>query len=181
MCVQCVEKETLLAMRKKATELGLHGACVVLTADKDGTSRWDPIVGVAGDRFVDPPEATSEWSPTGATYWGIAMSKIAEMLETSKSSGTIEGRNPRKGEFGYKGGITWERNGLRAYLAFSGGTEDEDLLVVEAGRFCMNEGFDRILHERRVAVTILEALLDIEGIPEQAPRRSRRSRSGCDD
>ncbi len=144
MCLRCVEKGAIYAMVTKAKELNVYGVCVVLTtsASKPLNSFFmDPLIQVV-DKFFDTRNATSAWSPTGASYWAIAMSKIAEMLETNKPSGTIKGRSPRKGEFGYKGGISWRRNNLKIFIAFSGGTQEQDLQIAEAGKMAMNQGLD---------------------------------------
>lgn len=140
MYLNYARENVLKAMRAKAEELHLQGVSVVLVVDESDSRYQDPLIEVVG-RFVDEACATRDWSETGANYWAIAMSKIAEMLETGKSSGTSD-RPARKGEFGYRGGVFSKRNGLKIFIAFSGGTEGEDVRVSQFGMVAINKALN---------------------------------------
>lgn len=145
MYLSRANEDALKAMRAKAEELHLQGVSVVLVVDEGDTRCQNPLIEVVG-RFVDEASATSDWSETGANYWAIAMSKIAEMLETDKPSGTSD-RPARKGEFGYRGGIFSKRDGLKIFIAFSGGTEGEDLQVSQSGMIAINKTLNAVFNQ----------------------------------
>ncbi len=95
MCLNCVEKDALEAMKLKARALGVQGVAVVLTTNKEGGNRWDPLMEVVG-KFHREVDATKGADDTGASYAAVAWSKVAEMLDTGRNSGTTR-RKPKKG------------------------------------------------------------------------------------
>lgn len=145
MYLSRANEDALKAMRARAEELHLQGVSVVLVVDESDTRYQNPRIEVVG-RFVDEASATRDWSETGANYWAIVMSKIAEMLETDKPSGTSD-RPARKGEFGYRGGLPSKRNGLKILIAFSGGTEGEDLQVSQSGMIAINKTLNAVFNQ----------------------------------
>lgn len=151
MCLRYAEISALEAMKKKAVELRLHGVSVVLTVGEKGEGRWDPLIEVTG-RFVDEANMIN--------YLAIALAKVAEMLVTGKPSGTSE-RPLRKGEFGHKGGILSERNGLKIYIAFSGGTEEQDLIVAQSGMEAISEYLVAAMERCEKIVDLLEGIFEL--------------------
>lgn len=65
-------------------------------------------------------------------YAAVVAAKIAQMRRTDKSSGADDGFI---GEVPYKGGIRGvSHNGnFTVYVAYSGGTEDEDVMIAKPG------------------------------------------------
>jgi len=117
----------LLAMRKRAEELGIGGVAVVAYFDGDSIRSWSSKMLVVG-RMKDDPSANSK----GANLLGIAYAKAAEMADTLKDSGSNV-RPPMTGEFGWNGGVIVR--GKNGYLiaAFSGGKSEDDVKVSRAG------------------------------------------------
>jgi len=117
----------LLAMRKRADELGIGGVAVVAYFDGNSIQSWTSKMAVVG-RMKDEPSATSK----GANLLGIAYAKAAEMADTLKDSGS-QVRPPMTGEFGWNGGVIVR--GKNGYLiaAFSGGKSEDDVKVSKAG------------------------------------------------
>ena len=172
MCIQCAQESALEAMRAKATELSVHGVSVLFVAEKDSPPPWTPVIDVVG-RFIDEAEATAGWSETGANYLAIAVSKVAESLETGQPSGSGV-RPARKGEFGYRGSLPQERNGLRLVVAFSGGTEEEDSLISQAGLAALNKGLDEAIREQLLAEQFAELIAGIAFSGSSGPRKRRK-------
>jgi len=158
MCLNCVEKDALAAMKLNAQALGVQGVAVVLTTDKKGGSRWDPLMEVVG-RFHREADESKGVDDTGASYAAVAWSKVAEMLDTGRNSGTTGRRKPKKGEFGYRGGLVEVVRGLKVYIAFSGGTEDQDVEIAKAGMVAFKKSADKLIEERMVQEAILEIIL----------------------
>jgi len=83
------------------------------------------LLGQAG-RFPDPAGRGEQ--DKGSNYGPIADSKVWEMLRTGLDSG--QGRDPRKGELSLRGGLITPTHAM----AFSGGSEDQDVRISEVGR-----------------------------------------------
>ncbi len=117
----------LLAMRKRAEELGIGGVAVVAYFEGDKIQSWNSKILVVG-RMRDEPSQTDK----GANLIGIAYAKAAEMADTLKDSGS-QVRPPMTGEFGWKGGVIVR--GKNGYLiaAFSGGKSEDDVKISKAG------------------------------------------------
>lgn len=81
------------------------------------------------ERLPDPHNRGPEDS--GSNYFGIAMEKVAFMLSTSADSG-MRVRHLRKGESPHRGGLAFRYSDLYIYIAFSGGSEDQDVEISEA-------------------------------------------------
>jgi len=62
----------------------------------------------------------------------VAFSKIAEMCDTLKNSGS-QVRPPYKGEFGWVGGAIKQVGAIYYVAAFSGAKGEEDLAIAEYG------------------------------------------------
>jgi uncharacterized protein len=117
----------LLAMRKRAEELGIGGVAVVAYFEGDKIQAWTSKMLVIG-RMRDEPSQTDK----GANLIGIAYAKAVEMADTLKDSGS-QVRPPMTGEFGWKGGVIVR--GKNGYLiaAFSGGKSEDDVKISRAG------------------------------------------------
>jgi hypothetical protein len=63
---------------------------------------------------------------------GIAYTKAAEMADTLAHSGGGV-RPPKKGEYGWRGGLVKKVKGGFLFAAFSGGPSSDDLKVSRAG------------------------------------------------
>jgi type 1 glutamine amidotransferase len=117
----------LIAMKKRADELGIGGVAVVAYFPGDKIQYWSSKMLVIG-RMRDEPSDTSK----GANLIGIAYAKAVEMADTLKNSGS-QVRPPMTGEFGWQGGVIVR--GKNGYLiaAFSGGKSEDDVKISTAG------------------------------------------------
>jgi uncharacterized protein len=117
----------LMAMKKRADELGIGGVAVVAYFPGDKIQYWSSKMLVIG-RMRDEPSDTSK----GANLIGIAYAKAVEMADTLKDSGS-QVRPPMTGEFGWQGGVIVR--GKNGYLiaAFSGGKSEDDVKISTAG------------------------------------------------
>lgn len=131
-----VANVVLNAMEGKALQLGITGVAVFMEAlSAGGGNTLQPYVRVVGrlERPAEPDESRGS-EDTGTNYFGVVFSKVGEMLSTAHDSGNA-GRPPRKGEFGWPGGIMFvgKDNSNNYYFAFSGGTAKQDVWVAEIG------------------------------------------------
>jgi Trehalose utilisation len=117
----------LMAMKKRADELGIGGVAVVAYFPGDKIQYWSSKMLVIG-RMRDEPSDTNK----GANLIGIAYAKAVEMADTLKNSGS-QVRPPMTGELGWQGGVIVR--GKNGYLiaAFSGGKSEDDVKVSTAG------------------------------------------------
>jgi hypothetical protein len=117
----------LMAMKKRADELGIGGVAVVAYFPGDKIQYWSSKMLVIG-RMRDEPSDTNK----GANLIGIAYAKAVEMADTLKNSGS-QVRPPMTGEFGWQGGVIVR--GKNGYLiaAFSGGKSEDDVKISTAG------------------------------------------------
>jgi hypothetical protein len=118
----------LLAMEKRAHELGIQGVAVVAYFDGDTVRSWVSKMIVVGSGVEDQPAQNQKVS----NLLAVAYSKASEMADTLKNSGSHV-RPPLTGEFGWNGGAI--ARGKHGYLiaAFSGGKGDQDFSVSTAG------------------------------------------------
>jgi hypothetical protein len=123
-----VSNEALDSMIAQAIKLKLQGAAVVAYIDGDATKSWISKMVVVGSFRKAPTEKHRG----GANSVAIAYSKAAEMAESLKNSGN-SGRPVMAGETGYRGGLIAKCANGYAIAAFSGGTQDQDVLVSQAG------------------------------------------------
>lgn len=104
----------LLAMERRAHELGIQGVAVVAYFDGDSVRSWVSKMIVVGSGIEDQPAQNQKAS----NLLAVAYSKAAEMADTLKNSGSHV-RPPLTGEFGWNGGAiargeTWlSRCGLQ--------------------------------------------------------------------
>jgi uncharacterized protein len=117
----------LMAMKKRADELGIGGVAVVAYFPGDKIQYWSSKMLVIG-RMRDEPSDTSK----GANLIGIAYAKAVEMADTLKDSGS-QVRPPMTGEFGWKGGVIARGKSGYVIAAFSGGKSEDDVKISTAG------------------------------------------------
>jgi type 1 glutamine amidotransferase len=117
----------LMAMKKRADELGIGGVAVVAYFPGDKIQYWSSKMLVIG-RMRDEPSDTNK----GANLIGIAYAKAVEMADTLKDSGS-QVRPPMTGEFGWKGGVIVRGKSGYLIAAFSGGKSEDDVKISTAG------------------------------------------------
>jgi type 1 glutamine amidotransferase len=117
----------LMAMKKRADELGIGGVAVVAYFPGDKIQYWSSKMLVIG-RMRDEPSDTSK----GANLIGIAYAKAVEMADTLKDSGS-QVRPPMTGEFGWQGGVIVRGKSGYLIAAFSGGKSEDDVKISTAG------------------------------------------------
>lgn len=133
------EELALDAMQAKAKELDVRGVAWVFITNEDmhpnGAKSYRPAFRICG-RVARKPDPSKGSDDTGADYLSISWSKIAEMVLTGVESGTSN-RPAKKGELKLRGGRTRWTNTTRIFTGFSGGTEDQDVLIATAGMDAM--------------------------------------------
>ena len=128
-----VADRALVAMTKRAEELGVKGVAVVAYIEGDAVKAWSSKMAVVGSMTNAPTE-----KDRGANLLGIAYGKASEMAATLKNSGSA-GRPPMTGEFGWQGGLIAKGKTGHLIAAFSGGPSEADVKVSRAGLDVMAE------------------------------------------
>lgn len=121
-------ERALRAMKLRAKELDIRGTAVVAWSEGKRVTSWTSKMLVVGG----PITGKSDTDPAGANFLGIAYTKAAEMADTLKDSGSGV-RGPKKGEFGWRGGLVKKTKGGYLFTAFSGGPSVADVKVARAG------------------------------------------------
>ncbi len=117
----------LKAMLEKAKEMGVMGAASIEIID---SGRQSLGVFNAHTRLTREPKK-GKGEDTGINYGAVVWTKMAQMKATLKDSGPQEVLP--KGVLGYRGGICRQIDNCYLLIAFSGGTEDQDVEISEAG------------------------------------------------
>ena len=126
------------AMEAKAREMGLVGVAAVLVLERHSNdpswrpTLWSPLLSVVGAYARPATPATRGVDDTGTNYAAVAFAKIAEMVDTLCDSGD-SGKPPKKGTFGWSGGVCVIKDSVYLFTAFSGGTGEQDVEVAHAG------------------------------------------------
>ena len=128
-----VADSALLAMTRRAEELGVKGVAVVAYVEGETVKAWSSKMAVAGS-MTEAPAGEKR----GANLLGIAYAKASEMAETLKDSGRA-GRPPMTGEFGWQGGLIQKGRTGHLIAAFSGGPSEDDVKISRAGLEVMAE------------------------------------------
>jgi hypothetical protein len=126
--LDALESQALTVMKAKADELKIQGVAVVSWVPGDSVQGWTSKMAVAG-RLTDPAASDGK----GNDLLAIAYAKSAEMANTLKDSGTVPGRTPMTGEFGWQGGVLEHLPNGWLIVAFSGGKSEDDVQVSKAG------------------------------------------------
>ena len=121
------------AMLTKASQMGVErGVGLILVKSKGLSPAHSVMYKVLNDIERDPDPSRGK-DDKGTNYFAVAMSKLAGMLSTGCDSGEIHFRPLKSGEVPYRGGIVIETADAFVYIAFSGGTEDEDVSIATEG------------------------------------------------
>lgn len=123
----------LKAMENLVKEMGLkHGVGCIIVKPLAGRPYAEFLFLDAIVRAPDPD--THGEKDTGTNYFGVAMSKAAFSLSSGMDSGA---KQPllKLGEVEYRGCIILPEasSGSIVYFTFSGGTEDQDVEIDNAG------------------------------------------------
>ncbi|MDX1362785.1 hypothetical protein [Arenibacter latericius] len=120
---------SLLMMEKAAKELQVKGVAVMAFVPgeeiKSIVSKMKVVGALANDRI---------------NYLAVANSKIAEMTTTLTHSGSTI-RKPLIGETGWRGGLIKKVASGYILVSFSGGSEDQDVIISNAGLTGMEDTF----------------------------------------
>ncbi len=113
--------ECLTVMEQAALKMQVKGVAVIAFIPSDTTSTWTSKMKVVGTL-----------SNESANYLAIAYAKAGEMAETLKDSGSGD-REPKTGEFGWKGGTIKKVEEGYILAAFSGATGEQDFEIAGIG------------------------------------------------
>jgi hypothetical protein len=128
-----LQEDALRAMKKKAKDLDIHrGVAITFIYVESPADFHEPSWTRVEGKHSRDPDPTRE-GDTGANYLAVAFVKLAVSFATGMSSG-----NPviplRFGELSLRGCLTdFSETGYRIFAAFSGGTEDQDVEIAQAG------------------------------------------------
>lgn len=125
--VDAVEERALVAMVKKAEEMGIKGVAVVAVSEGKVVTSWSSKMRVVGSMRKEPSD-----NEKGANLLAIAYTKAGEMGESLKDSGKA-GRPKLGGENGWPGGLIKEVKRGHAIAAFSGGPSEDDVKISQVG------------------------------------------------
>jgi hypothetical protein len=120
--------KALIAMKRRAKEIGIRGVAVVAACEGKRVNSWSSKMLAVGG----PICGKSDTDPNGSNFLGIAYTKAAEMADTLAHSGSGV-RPPKKGEYGWQGGLVKKAKGGYLFAAFSGGPSADDVKVSRAG------------------------------------------------
>ncbi len=132
---------TLLEMIKKAGEIGVKKGVAAIMVTESLHSFLD-IWSLAVDGKTERPSRGA--GDPGTNYFGIAMSKLAVMMSTFMNSGTFK-VSLKRGEVPYRGGLYKKVGIYHVFIAFSGGTEDQDVEIAQAGVDYHLKGVEKLL------------------------------------
>ena len=114
-------EDCLIVMEQAALKMQVKGVAVVAFIPGDTTFTWTSKMKVVG-------AMTNESS----NYLAVAYSKMGEMAETFKDSGSGV-REPKKGEFGWQGGTIKKVKAGYILAAFSGASGQQDFDIASEG------------------------------------------------
>lgn len=113
--------ECLSVMEQAALKMQVKGVAVLAFIPGESTETWISKMKVVGSL-----------SNESANYLSIAYSKAGEMAETFQDSGRGI-REPKTGEFGWKGGIIKKTKSGYLLAVFSGGSGEQDREIATKG------------------------------------------------
>ncbi len=132
-----IEGRVLNAVCREARKLGITQGVAAVLVLENGASNFYTAYQVNGSIERDPDPARGP-DDRGTNYLGVVSTKIAEMVSTDRDSGTAS-RTAKVGETGFRGGRTDERISCRVFVAYSGGTQEQDLICADAGMIELKE------------------------------------------
>ena len=124
-------REAVLLMKGELERQGIaNGVVAAMIRMEDEDPQVE--IGIAGSFEREPDPVGRGPTDKGTSYGGVIWGKMFESLSTLLNSGTTD-REPRKGEFGYKGALIRTFGNLKVITACSGGTEEQDVVVAGTG------------------------------------------------
>lgn len=132
---------TLLTMNKKAKEIGVkRGVSAVMVTQS--LYAFGEVDFLAVDGKIERRSRGA--GDPGTNYFGIVMAKLAVMMSTFANSGTFV-NSIKRGEVPYRGGLYKKVGIYHVFIAFSGGTEDQDVEIAQAGVDYHLKGVEKLL------------------------------------
>ncbi len=114
--------------RKIGVEHGVLAFAVLQTPEVLDFTTYNVIVN--NSVRLPQPETRGEHDK-GTNYLIVAGAKLGEMIHHLRDSGRTDEALLLRGEMGFKGGIYYHY-GLHYFVAYSGGTPEEDLVIAGA-------------------------------------------------
>ena len=115
-------------MEIRALELGITKGVAAISIDELGAEFGHIYTRAVNDQIQR--RKRSEDDPA-TNYLGVVLEKIAVMKATFFNSGTF--KSVKNGETKYKGGLVVTVGRFAVYVAFSGGTEEQDVEIARVG------------------------------------------------
>jgi hypothetical protein len=126
------QERALEVMCAYAQEMGIErGVAAIVLTEYDGLCHQINFA-ILNRLDRNPNREKYGEDDTGTNYLGVALAKIASMMSTGLYSGW-DNRPPKLGEVSYRGGLTLGTTEGNLFVAFSGGTEDQDVQLARAG------------------------------------------------
>ena len=124
--------KTLKIMQEKASSIDVDVGVAMITVSHVGITDYKLTLSLINNTEVrvNVPQKTD------VNFTGVVSAKISQMQRTLKSSGNDDGFI---GEVPYKGGMFFRKSGYDVFVAYSGGTEDEDVEITKHGIEVMND------------------------------------------
>ena len=123
----------LVAMESVAKNRGVErGVAFILVKPKHESSGEIRFRIVNKEMVREPLGREVEAVEAGTNYFGVAMTKLAVMMALDVDSGSVKS-HLKKGETPYRGGLIRFIQDYVIYVGFSGGTEDQDVEIAQAG------------------------------------------------
>lgn len=116
----------LMKMEATALMLGITKGVAAISIDSENGA-LGPIYTRAVKGHIQRGKRSEDDPATN--YLGVALEKIAVMKATSMNSGVFQ--KVKNGETKYRGGLVQVVGCYTVYVAFSGGTEDQDVEVAK--------------------------------------------------
>lgn len=125
---------TLNIMVEKAVSIGVHAGVSMITISHKDIPDYKFTQSLINNTEVrvNVPQKSD------VNFAGVASAKAAQMQRTGKPSGKDD---EFIGEVPYRGGMLFEKNGYSVLVAYSGGTEDQDVEIAKYGIEIMNDFF----------------------------------------
>ncbi|HBC44764.1 MAG: hypothetical protein UX01_C0019G0003 [Candidatus Collierbacteria bacterium GW2011_GWB2_45_17] len=123
----------LIAMVQLAESLDVKKGVAFLLVQERGSDSGEVLFQVVNNVMIRRP-SNDEFlaGEAGTNYFGVAMGKLAVMMDTDANSGSLI-FYLRKGETPYRGGLVKFEGRYRIFVGFSGGTEDQDVEIARTG------------------------------------------------
>jgi len=114
------------AMQSQASSMGVHVGVSEITVSHTDVDNYKLKLSLTNNTNVRPGGA----GEARVNFAGVASAKAAQMQRTGKFSGNDDGFI---GEVPYRGGMCFKKDGYTVLVAYSGGTQDEDVKIATIG------------------------------------------------